>query len=182
MNYIKHLNQWFDILAVNHEVKPTHITLYFVLFQLWNTNRFPDQFLINRHLMINLSKLGSTATYSKCMADLHRWGWIDYQPSTSKLGVSKVSLFSWANSTVSESELMGKIKEEKPPAKEVSSASTESSNEPSSDTSSESSTKPSSVLSSKQEVGHLSKEINNKPSLKNNNINSNFKSKFHEPL
>lgn len=186
MNYISHLNHWFEMIRVHQEVKPTHITIYFILFQLWNTNRFSVEFSINRHEMINLSKLGSTSTYSKCMADLHRWGWINYKPSTSKYGVSTVALFPWGDNTESDTTLRSPRK--KPPSNYSSTqtpkkSSSDTSSALSTDMSSDLSTASSSDLSSEQEVGHLLKHKNNKPQTDiNNNINNNFKSKFYEPL
>ena len=185
MNYVKHLNNWFDLIIANQEVKPTHITLYFVLFQLWNTSRFADSFSINRHEMINLSKLGSKSTYSRCMNDLHRWGWIKYEPSTSKYGVSTISMYKWVDIPTKEELGNTAFTDEGKRASRVKTrTSNETSNDPSSASSTAPTSNPSSESSSGQEVGHIIKHINDKPQTDNskNLNNDNFKSKFHEPL
>lgn len=185
MNYVRHLNHWFELIIANQEVRPTHITLYFVLFQLWNTSRFADSFSINRHEMINLSKLGSKSTYSRCMSDLHQWGWIQYKPSTNKYGVSTISMFKWENMVSQNDGKTSVITDDNTPStrskrKPSTESSTDTSSESSTGSSSESSTDP----SSGQEVGHILKHINSKPQIDNNqNLNdNNFKSKFYEPL
>lgn len=105
MNYVKHLNQWFALLQSNQDLRPTHIALYFVLFQLWNNNRFASVFVINRNEMMNLSKIGSKTTYSKCMNDLQKWGWINYKPSQSRYGISQVSLTLWEQLPIGENNM-----------------------------------------------------------------------------
>lgn len=99
MNYIKHLTHWFELLKYNKEVKPTHIAIYIVLFQLWNQCRFPPSFVISRPELMNLCKIGSKSIYSNCMADMHKWEWVHYTPSHSKYGASTVSLVNWSEAT-----------------------------------------------------------------------------------
>ncbi|MDR0228920.1 MAG: hypothetical protein LBI72_07640 [Flavobacteriaceae bacterium] len=92
INYIKHMNTWYQLTNVNPEVKPTHISIYLALFQLWNTNRFSEVFIISRAEIMNMAKVGSTTTFSNVMKDMVRWGWIVYEPSQSKYGQSKVRI------------------------------------------------------------------------------------------
>lgn len=40
MKYIKHLTGFYEKVALDCNLNPTHISLYFALFQLWNFNRF----------------------------------------------------------------------------------------------------------------------------------------------
>lgn len=180
MNYIRHLNLWFEVIAANHEAKPTHIALYVALFQLWNTHRFSDDFCINRHEMTQLSKLGSNTTYSKCMRDLHRWGWIRYTPSNSKYGVSKVSLYRWTEQGVQSASaaLM--------PKKQTLSSSNpvpiKSSSGGGTATSTATSSTPSLATTSEQEVGHSLKQVNKEEQTTKYKAINSLKSKFHEPL
>lgn len=176
MNYIKHLNAWFDLMKTNPKTNPTHIALYVALFHLWNQSRFAPSFGINRQEMINLSKLGSFSTYSKCMKDLHYWGWIVYHPSTSKYGISQVSMIAYEQFSP----------EQLPQAQPTASTSVWSSPPPAPSrqtstkrdkkTDTNSSKTPSTTSSKKQEVGHLLKQQTKKE--ENTTINK----KFYEPL
>lgn len=81
MNYIKHLTGFFNCIAAEKSLNPTHISLYISIFQCWNINRFKNPIIISRHEMMRASKIFSTATYHKCIKDLQRLGYIDYNPS-----------------------------------------------------------------------------------------------------
>ena len=91
MNYIKHLNGFFQRLEVDEKITPHHISLYMALFQLWNMNRFRRQFEINRQDLMYISRIGSRNTYSRCMKQLEDWGYIEYSPGANRYQVSKVS-------------------------------------------------------------------------------------------
>ena len=66
MNYIKHLNAVFQKVYADKRLNTTHVSLYMALFQFWNLNRFREEFYIDRQEVMELSKIGSTATYHRC--------------------------------------------------------------------------------------------------------------------
>ena len=92
MNYIKHLNQWMELVAVDDRLSPHHISIYLALFQLWNKNRFPQQMSICRQEVLSISKVGSSKTYYKCLHDLADFGYLVYQPSCNPLKGSSISI------------------------------------------------------------------------------------------
>jgi hypothetical protein len=98
MNYIKHLNGVYIQFSKDNRLNPTHISLYIALFQLWNYNRFPAEFHISREEIMKLSKIGSTATYHKCIKELNYWKYIIYKPSHNLFKGSKVKLFNFESS------------------------------------------------------------------------------------
>ncbi len=98
INYIKHLNGVYIQFSKDNRLNPTHISLYVALFQLWNYNRFPSEFHISREEIMNLSKIGSTATYHKCIKELNHWKYIVYSPSHNPFKGSKVKLFNFESS------------------------------------------------------------------------------------
>ncbi|EKT3958386.1 transcriptional regulator, partial [Flavobacterium psychrophilum] len=63
MNYIKHLTGFFNRIALEKSLNPTHISLYLTLFQCWNVNRFKNPITISRDEMMKSSKIASKATY-----------------------------------------------------------------------------------------------------------------------
>jgi hypothetical protein len=91
MNYIRHLNGFFERLAEDERLSSYHISLYIALFQQWNANRFRDQFTISRTEVMQLARIGSANTYARCMKELTDWGYIAYFPSSNLHSGSKVS-------------------------------------------------------------------------------------------
>ncbi len=51
---------------------------------------------------MHLSKIGSTATYHKCIKDLSHWNYLLYMPSHNPFKGSKVKMFNFGSSTVQE--------------------------------------------------------------------------------
>jgi hypothetical protein len=92
MNYIKHLNQFMELVSVDDRLTPHHISVYLALFQQWNKNRFPEAIYICRNEIMQAAKVGSTRTYYKCLNALHEFGYIVYTPSRCPITGSKVSI------------------------------------------------------------------------------------------
>lgn len=81
MNYISHLNTIFKRFAADPKLNPTHISLYMALFQFWNISHFANVLFINREEVMKMSKIGSLATYHRCLKKLHQGKYIIYLPS-----------------------------------------------------------------------------------------------------
>ena len=97
MNYIKHLTGFFEKVALDRTLNPTHISLYIALFQFWNCNRFKNPISISRDEVMRISKISSKATYHKCLKNLHSLGYINYQPSYNPFRGSHVILFNFSD-------------------------------------------------------------------------------------
>lgn len=97
MNYIKHLSGFFDKVANDKTLNPTHISLYMSLFQFWNCNRFKNPISISRNEVMRISKISSKATYHKCLKNLHSLGYINYEPSYNPFKGSHVYLLNFSD-------------------------------------------------------------------------------------
>ena len=73
VNYIAHLNGWFEKSYEDRRLSAVHMSLYMALFQFWNLNRFQNPFTIIREDIMKASKIGSKTTYTKCLKDLNEW-------------------------------------------------------------------------------------------------------------
>lgn len=104
MNYIKHLKGFFDRLGADANMTAHHISLYMAIFNMWNMNRFREQFEVSRMDLMSMSRIGSAHTYSRCMKQLNDWGYIKYSASSNRYQVSKVSCarFDTANNTATD--------------------------------------------------------------------------------
>lgn len=94
-NYIVHLNNSFKRFTDDDKVTPFHISLYMALFQKWNSAKFRNPISIARDDLMYLSKIGSANTYSKCLKELHAWGYIKYVPSHSYHIGSKIYMYNF---------------------------------------------------------------------------------------
>ncbi|GFZ81646.1 transcriptional regulator [Aquaticitalea lipolytica] len=92
MNYIKLLNAAFEKFYFDDRLNPTHISLYMALFQEWNSNRFADEFYVNRRELMRAAKIGSKSTYHRCIVDLNGWQYLSYFPSNNPYKGSKVKM------------------------------------------------------------------------------------------
>jgi hypothetical protein len=99
INYIKHLNSIFLQFSKDDRLNPTHISLYIALFQLWNTNRFPQEFYINREEVMKYSKIGSKSTYHRCIKQLSHWKYLIYYPSHNPFKGSKIKMLKFETSS-----------------------------------------------------------------------------------
>ncbi len=97
MNYIKHLTGFFEKVAIDKTLNPTHVSLYVALFQFWNCNRFKNQISISHDEVMRISKISSKATYHKCLKNLHSLGYINYEPSYNPFKGSHVYLFNFSD-------------------------------------------------------------------------------------
>lgn len=99
VNYITHLNTVFEEFLNDNRLNPTHISLYMALFQVWNSTRFPEEFFVIRDEVMQQSKIGSKSTYHRCLKDLDKYGYIEYQPSHNPYRGSKIKLTkNWTSS------------------------------------------------------------------------------------
>ena len=93
INYIQHLNELFALFDVDNRITVYHTALYLAIFRLWNANHFVSPLKINRAIMMKMSKISSTRTYSKTIEELSQWGYVEYSPTNTKLHPSYVHMF-----------------------------------------------------------------------------------------
>lgn len=95
INYIKHLNGIFLQFYKDNRLNPTHISMYLALFNIWNYNRFPETFYINREEVMQYAKIGSKSTYHRCIKELSYWKYILYMPSHNPFKGSQIKMFNF---------------------------------------------------------------------------------------
>ena len=78
-NYIRHMNAFFAQVRKDDRLHANHVSLYMALFQIWNQYHFKKSFPILREEVISLCCIGSMNTYTRCIKELHSYGYIMYQ-------------------------------------------------------------------------------------------------------
>ena len=96
MNQLKHLSGFFDRIIQDHSFNPTHVSLYIVLFQIWNINNFQNPISVTRDELMRISKIYSKATYHKCMKELNEKEFLKYEPSFNPYKGSRVHLIDFS--------------------------------------------------------------------------------------
>lgn len=99
VNYIHHIENTLVKFKDDQRITPWHISLYMSLFQIWNSVRFKDEINIRREELMEMSKIGSANTYSKCLKQLSDWNYINYIPSKSRFVSSKVHMYRFDTSS-----------------------------------------------------------------------------------
>lgn len=99
VNYIRHLSGVLDCFSQDKRLTASHISLYIALFQFWNLNRFQNPISITRSEVMEISKIGSANTYTRCLKELDSFGYIKYSPSFNPLKGSLVDLYNFDNSS-----------------------------------------------------------------------------------
>ena len=84
INYIAHLNAWYDCLKTDRRLTASHNSLYMVLFFEWNANWFRNPVYVYRNDVMPQSGIGSRNTYAKCLRELAEWGYIIYTPGENR--------------------------------------------------------------------------------------------------
>lgn len=71
------------LLSFSHDQRITvwHMAVVFAIIQLANTNESRAPIFISRKKIMQLAHIKSIVTYHKCISELQRFGYIQYDPS-----------------------------------------------------------------------------------------------------
>lgn len=92
VNYITHHRNVYFKMSEDNRLSPYHLSIYNALFMLWNECGYAKELSINRNDVMLLSKIGNANTYTKCLKELNKYGYIIYNPSFNPLIGSKVTI------------------------------------------------------------------------------------------
>ena len=93
------MNGLFNKFYEDDRLNPNHITTYLALFQFWNLNRFQNPFFVARYDIMKLAKVKPPNTYCKCLNELMKWGYINYEPSYNPYVGGSFNLVNFCTST-----------------------------------------------------------------------------------
>ena len=80
INYIGHLNAFYQRARNDHRLNSTDMALYLALFHIWNSWHFKNPFAVQRAEAMKLSHIGSGRTYNTSLRTLQKCGYIVYVP------------------------------------------------------------------------------------------------------
>jgi hypothetical protein len=90
--FIKHFNNFISVSRKDKRLTGNHVSLYVALFSTWNQHYFQNPFEITREKVLQICHIGSFNTYSKCLKDLHDFGYIIYARAELKGRKSAISI------------------------------------------------------------------------------------------
>jgi hypothetical protein len=79
-------------LSQDDRLHSSHVSLYLALLVIWHQSSLANPFIINRKKLMSISKIGSFATYHKCMKQLEEFGYIKYAPTFNSFIGTRVQL------------------------------------------------------------------------------------------
>jgi hypothetical protein len=76
-----HLLNFLGRASRDPRISTPHVMLFLGLFQQWAAGSFQNPIVVNRKEVMAVAKISSRVTYHKCIRELHRWGYLYYEPS-----------------------------------------------------------------------------------------------------
>jgi hypothetical protein len=68
-------------LVSDARLKPVHLLLSIAIFDKWASCGFVRCYYVSRRVLMEASRIRSTATYHKAILELQRFGYVRYYPS-----------------------------------------------------------------------------------------------------
>ncbi len=93
----KHLNGFCRLAAQDKRLLPVHLSLYLALFGQWSEANFTNPFVVYRPGLMQVARIRSRVTYHKRLRELHRFGYIRYQPTYNYFEGSMVTMLPPSN-------------------------------------------------------------------------------------
>lgn len=87
--YIEH---FFAKVRQDKNLHSSHISLYMAIIRVWMEQRSGDQIVVSRQQLMELSKIGSRATYHRCITYLCKIDVIKYYPTYDSYVGTKIKL------------------------------------------------------------------------------------------
>lgn len=87
---IKQFSGFFASIAHDPRIGTTHVCLYMSLLQCWQEQDFECPMHVFSRGIMQKAKILSSATYHRCIQDLHHFGYIRYEPSYKRNQGSKI--------------------------------------------------------------------------------------------
>ena len=98
MEVVEVLKDFFKRIEQDSRITPVHISLFMALYQWYESHDGEHPLYFFSRDLKPLAKVSSTATFHKCLKELHEFKYIRYTPSYSPFLGSTVHFLSHSNS------------------------------------------------------------------------------------
>jgi hypothetical protein len=95
MDFLLRANKVCQQLSQDNRLASSHVSLYLALLIVWEQSFFANPFTISRKQLMTICKIGSYATYHKCLRQLEQFGYIRYVPNFNSFIGSRVEIMNY---------------------------------------------------------------------------------------
>lgn len=99
MNALNFLSNFFNAIENDNRISITHIAIYAALLQFKIDKEFTHSIEAFSYEIMQIAKISGSNTYSKCVRQLHEYGYIKYEPTFKNNQRSKIQLINLNNSS-----------------------------------------------------------------------------------
>jgi DNA-binding MarR family transcriptional regulator len=92
MKQAPELEHFFEAIKRDPRISISHIVLYAAFYNLWRKQDGRSPVEVFRREMLDLTKISSSATYSKRINELSEYGYLRYEPSFNNKRPSRIFL------------------------------------------------------------------------------------------
>ena len=90
MNDWSVITRFIEQARVDPRIGPLHVSLYLAVFYLWMEQGGVDPVPVSAKELMPVAKIGGTTPFYRCIKELHRYGYIVYEPSFNAARKSRV--------------------------------------------------------------------------------------------
>jgi hypothetical protein len=95
--HLSHIPKIMELFQEDERLQPTHISLYFALYQAWSQNRFENPFPVDLKKLMKSAKIKSLSIYINCFQDLKNWKYLEHNSNYAPYLATKVNLFTFCH-------------------------------------------------------------------------------------
>ena len=88
------LNIFLEAVRDDHRMHPAHISLYVVLFSLWEQGQYKNPINMRREELMKRAKISGRSTYQRCLKELQESGYIIYEPNFNRFANANIRISS----------------------------------------------------------------------------------------
>jgi hypothetical protein len=97
MKELTEISVFMERVQYDPRIGPLHISLYMAIIFCWARQGRPDRVLVMAKELKPLAKIVGGATFFRCIRQLHRYGYIVYEPSYNPAVKSRIFLSAQEN-------------------------------------------------------------------------------------
>jgi hypothetical protein len=92
MDNVVALSVFMERIQSDPRIGPLHISLYMAIVFVWARQGRPNRVQVSARDLKPVAKIAGGAPFYRCMKQLHRYGYIVYEPSFNPMEKSKILL------------------------------------------------------------------------------------------
>jgi hypothetical protein len=92
MTAVDALTMFLDRASRDPRIGPSHLSLYLGILYLWHAQGTPCHVEVSARKLMPLARIAGANTYHRTIRQLHRYGYLEYEPSNDPDHPSRIYL------------------------------------------------------------------------------------------